>query len=106
MLCRRVEALKKTTGPFVFGSNGWEITFRINRFQRWLLVKCAQRCPIAFFNLDGTKPFNLLDPAQLFQRRKLAVVNLLDAIANRLLGDANVLDKFLEATRLNRGCLI
>src|SRR3990172_10264090 len=103
----RVEALKKMMGG-AFGSSASAGRKAASTRAIWRLSRRRARCSsnreIKFS--FGTIGSLAVDPPEFAQRGDLAVVDALNAVPQRQLGDPDVLHQPLETPRLHRGRLV
>src|SRR3972149_4544335 len=103
----RVEALKKTIGG-AFGSAASAGRKPASTRAIWRLSRRRARCSSnrEIRSSFGPTASLAVDPPELAQRGDLAVVDALHAVAQRQLGDPDVLHQPLETPRLDRGRLV
>src|SRR3990172_3076192 len=100
----RVEALKKTIGGDVGSADGNQASTRAIWRARRRRARCSSKREIGFS--PGTARSLTVHPPELTQRRHFTVVDALDAVPPRQLGDADVLDEPFESARLDGGRLV
>src|SRR3990172_4091434 len=103
----RVEALKKMMGG-AFGSAASASRKAASTRAIWRLSRRRARCSSKreIKSSFGTIGSLAVDPPEFAQRGDLAVVDALDAVPQRQLGDPDVLHQPLETPRLDRGRLV